>query len=89
MDVVGGGGHVWRCLNVYLPPAHCAEVDLSILDCLPRMDEGAWIVGGDWNGHDRRWDDVGLPDRQGEWLSGWFDDRGLFVLNDGSVTREE
>ena len=50
-------------------------------------DEERWIVGGDFNAHCRAWDSKVRADARGDELVSWADDRGLFVLNDGSVTR--
>ena len=89
IDVIDASKNVWHCVNVYVPPASGVNVDLSVLERLPRMDAGCWIVGGDWNGHHTCWDAVAEQDDRGEWLLEWYDDRGLVVMNDGSMTRKE
>ena len=57
--------NVWHVLNVYMPPVNSVDVDLNVLDCLPRMDVGRWFVGGDWNAHSPCWDPFVSEDARG------------------------
>jgi len=89
VDVFDGSKRVWHVLNVYVPPVNSFNVDMNVLDRLPDMSEGRWIVGGDWNAHDVAWDEFVESDSRGADLVTWADGRGLHVLNDGSATRLE
>ena len=89
VEVVSPGGTVWRVMNLYVPPEGVVEeVGVSgMLDRLRAGGEERWIVGGDLNAHNGAWDSKVRADARGEEVLSWADDRGLFVLNDGCVTR--
>jgi ribonuclease HI len=89
VDVVDASGNVVHCVNVYAPPESGVHVNLSLLECLPDMREGAWIVCGDFNAHARDWDPYAESDERGTMLLEWADGAGLHVLNDGTATRRE
>ena len=49
--------------------------------------EGDWLVGGDFNAYHRDWAEKAAPNRRGEWITSWAEERHLVLLNDGQATR--
>jgi ribonuclease HI len=85
VEVVGESKEVWSVMNVYIPPASTTTGD-GRLERLRGSGEGKWVVGGDFNAHHSLWESRGKMDARGRKLVEWADERGLTILNDGSVT---
>ena len=78
-------------LNVYCPPHNSEGINEDTIERtikkLPK-DE-CWLIEGDWNAHHHLWDNMVPKDRRGKGLNKWIKENRGFVLNDGSVTRQE
>ena len=71
--------------NVYIPntTTQTTVFDPAVISTSPSS-----LVLGDFNGHSPLWDEHLDRDERGELIENWLIESNLFVLNDGSVTRQ-
>ena len=76
------------CLNMYIPPQSQRAIPNRMHfngNLLPQMKLD--LICADVNMHDPLWDHQAKPDRNGEILADWIEDKDLTVLNNGKPTR--
>lgn len=76
-----------KLTNIYCPPMRSHTRSRSIaLTALPTSPDS--LIMGDFNAHNRLWDDLQPEDSRGNAILDWCLAHDLAILNDGSQTRD-